>query len=251
MLFSVVLCVNKKIPYLETALNSILDQEYDSDFEFLIIANNCSDELWNYLLDNFTADNVFLYRTFIGQLSFNLNYGVNLAKGKYIVRMDADDIALPTRLAKMENYIINNNYPDVIGSFVNYIDDEGNFIKYVPQIEGNSGIRNKLPFSNPFIHPSVCIKRETLLSVGGYLGGFQSEDYDLWLRMSRSLDIVFSNIPEVLLNYRITDGQSRGRRLPYSEVASHLLREFLFTRKVKLLSGSVVGIIKAFILPSK
>lgn len=251
MFFSVVLCVNKRIPYLDSALKSIIEQNYNKKFEFLIIANNCNDDLWGYLSDNYKEDHVRLYRTYIGQLAFNLNYGANLARGEYIVRMDADDISTLDRLSKMEDYIINNQYPDVIGAFVNYIDDKGNFIKRCTLIQDNKNIRKKLPFRNQFVHPSVCIKRKSLLSVGGYLGGFQSEDYDLWLRMSRDQNFIFKNTPEVLLQYRITEGQSRGRRLPYSEVASHLLREFLLTRKLRFLLATILGIAKAFTLPSK
>lgn len=251
MFFSVVLCVNERIPYLDAALKSIVEQNYNNKFEFLIIANNCTDDLWDYLSENYKEEYVHLYRTDIGQLAFNLNYGANLARGEYIVRMDADDISTCDRLSKMEHYIINNKYPDVIGTYVNYIDDKGDLIKHYSVTPDNKNIRKKLPFRNQFVHPSVCIKRKSLLSVGGYLGGFQSEDYDLWLRMLRNRKFVFKNFPEVLLQYRITDGQSRGRRLPYSEVASHLLREFLLTRKLRFLFGTIVGIAKALILPSK
>ena len=83
-MFSVLMCCNRDDGFLDEALQSVLKQTYE-DFEFLIILNNCSDELYKKIL-NVDDPRIVVHRTKIGQLSFNLNYGINLASRAYIDR---------------------------------------------------------------------------------------------------------------------------------------------------------------------
>ena len=86
---SIILAINSDHGFLRDAINSILDQSFE-DFEFIIIANNCSDELW-LELNKFTDldPRIKIKRLKIGGLIFALNYGLAIAKGAYIARMDA------------------------------------------------------------------------------------------------------------------------------------------------------------------
>ena len=90
--YTFLMCVHKLTPFVGEAVASVLGQT-DPDFEFIIVANNCGEDLWCFL-NEFDDRRIQLYRTRIGQLSFNLNYGLNLAKEGDILRIDADDIAL-------------------------------------------------------------------------------------------------------------------------------------------------------------
>ncbi|MCF3281393.1 glycosyl transferase family 2, partial [Escherichia coli] len=90
-----------------------------------------------------------------------------------------------------------------------------------------------------------------LFKIGGYLGGFQSEDNDLWIRMLRAHGFKLVNIDSVTLFYRINDHQIRGRVLPYAEVASYALREFLLKKRIKYFAALLINIGKALILPKR
>ncbi len=248
MLFSVVLCVNKKIPFLEDAINSILNQDYSRDFEFIIVANNCDDDLYEYL-QTFIDSKIKLHRTKIGQLSFNLNYALDLAFGEYIIRMDADDVSLPNRLEITEKEVLRHG-SDVLGFLANYINENGDFIGETTDYSSRN-IRKLLLKKNPFVHPTVAIKKDRLLSVGGYLGGRQSEDYDLWIRLSKLNEVNFKISPIKVLNYRITEEQSKGNALPYCEVSSYFLREFLISWHPRYLFAMLLSVAKRITLVVK
>lgn len=227
-------------------------QDYDKEYDIFIIANNCNDDLWSFLNEKNKQLNgrLTLHRTKIGQLAFNLNYGINLITKEYIVRMDADDVSEKNRLRVLEKHIIQNKYPDVIGSFATIIDTDGNFLRMLRPPTSDKDIKGALHFKNSFIHPTTAIKKNALLNAKGYANGLNSEDYDLWLRMYR-LGSVFANINEPLLRYRINPYQTKGSRLAYAESCSHLLREFLVTGKPKFFFGFIFNIFKYLVkIPS-
>jgi hypothetical protein len=73
-----------------------------------------------------------------------------------------------------------------------------------------------------------------------------SEDYDLWLRASRSKKFIFCTVDVPFIKYRINSGQARGKALGYAEVAGHLLREALLLNSLKMLLGSVLACLKKY-----
>ena len=94
------MAVNKDDGFLNEAIQSIISQSY-SNFEFVIVANNCTDSLWSAI--NAWAEKdcrIKPFRIKIGGLAFALNYGIEQTHGDYILRMDADDIAMPDLLEK-------------------------------------------------------------------------------------------------------------------------------------------------------
>ncbi|MDT8869696.1 glycosyltransferase [Vibrio fluvialis] len=237
-MFSVILCVNKDQEFLNDAIFSVLNQTY-SDFEFIIVANNCEDELFNKLL-GFEDPRIRLFRTAIGQLSFNLNYAINVAVGDYIVRIDADDVCMPDRL-EMCSEFIGSDY-DVVAFSCHYINDLGETIG--GRNLANEKIEN-IFYRNPIVHPAVMFKRDSIVRAGGYLGGFQSEDYDLWIRLyNKGCRFYFSD--KVAIEYRIHDSQTKGSLLPYCEVSGYFIREFLLSLKFKYLFSFFVSVFKRF-----
>lgn len=246
-LFTVLMCVNKDEGFLHDAITSILEQTY-KNFEFIIVANNCTDDLWNKL-STYNDTRLKIYRTKIGQLSFNLNYGLNISNGEYIVRMDADDISLKERLEIINNIINQYGYPDIVGTSVEFIDTQSNIIKkYTPPLKK---LAYKIYFKNIFVHPSVAIKKSTLIKERGYLGGFQSEDYDLWIRLLKNKNYSLYNIDVITLKYRISDTQSRGSRLAYAESASYGFREFLLKPNLLWFLSFIINALKTFIFSKK
>jgi len=235
--FSVILCTNVINDYFFLAVNSILKQTF-SDFEFLIIANGDKSLESSFLSFDVRDDRISFYCTNIRQLGFNLNYGINLAKGKYIVRMDADDISCLSRLEKLFSCCASMS-PDIVGSWARLIDENNCYVGELKPPTDNISIRRQLPYRNVLIHPSVAIKREVLLHASGYLGDLYAEDYDLWLRLSREKSYVFINLPEYLLEYRIHKDQSKGRRLSYASAAACVYRQFLIKPSLTFFLASV------------
>lgn len=246
-MFSVVMCCNRDDGFLFKAIESVLEQSY-SDFEFVIVLNRCTDQLYESVvaIDDLR---IVLLRTEIGQLSFNLNVGVNAAKGKYIVRFDADDVCHVDRLKKTCELIEENPDLDMLAGSCRLIDEAGTIIG--SRILQSEDWRRKLKYINPFIHPAMVIKRDLILANKGYLGGYQSEDYDLWIRLSKveGLKCVFTGFP--MIDYRISAFQSKGSRLAYSEVASYFFREFLIRPDLQSFIGLFLTSLKAFFRSKK
>lgn len=247
MIFRFLMCVNRDDGFLGSAITSVLEQD-DALFEFIIVANRCSNELWESL--NAIGDpRVRVYRTGVGQLAYNLNYGLDMAGDGYVLRMDADDVALPHRLSVTKRWLSEHEYPDIVGGHAIVIDDVGIEKGHIKKPLTNSAIRRSMWLRCPFVHPTCALKVSTVLGLRGYLGGFMSEDYDLWLRAARDRSVIFGNIDEFLIKYRISEGQARGRPLGYCEAAGHLYREALYSFRPDYLAGSIVASVKRVVLP--
>ncbi|WP_422646687.1 glycosyltransferase [Agrobacterium tumefaciens] len=241
------MCVHRTHPWLIEAIDSVLVQD-DPDFQFLISANACSDELWHQLQEQVKLDpRVQLFRSEIGQLSFNLNILIDRAKSDYVVRMDSDDVCEPHRIKKLRRAIIEGQ-PDIIGSCVSIIDEHGNTVGQMSLPTNNVEIVRALPRQTVFCHPSVAIRRQFLIDIRGYLGGFASEDTDLWLRAKRA-GAKMQNLSEPLLRYRVHSTQSIGSRTGYAEVAGLWLREFLLSPSAFTGQGLVISLFKAIAAP--
>ena len=237
------MCVHRAHPWLAAAIDSVLDQD-DTDFQFLIAANACTNELWHELQEYAKHDErVLLFRSEIGQLSFNLNMLVDRATGDYVVRMDSDDVCEPQRIQKLRRAIAEGQ-PDIIGSCVSIIDENGSTVGKMELPINNAEIVRALPLRTAFCHPSVAIRRRFLIDIRGYLGGFASEDMDLWLRAKRA-GAIMHNLPERLLRYRVHGTQSIGSRTGYAEVTGLWLREFLLAPSVFTAQGLSISLFKA------
>lgn len=238
-LVSIVLPVNRDDGYLTEAINSILTQTL-KDFELIVVANNCTDELWEQLTAKAKQDiRIRPFRSPLGQLPYNLNLGLHHARAEYVARMDADDIATAQRLEKQLDFLRTNCDISVVGSRYEHIDELGNQIGYPSTLFLSSEkIDARLPFETCLPHPTVMMRRSHVLRVGGYAYGLYAEDWDLWLRMRRA-GMKFRNLPDILLQYRIHKGQSTSMhsfKRNMANVQALLLRELI-------LSGSLVFLI--------
>ena len=139
---SVLMCVyNTQEDYLREAINSILNQTY-KNIEFVIVDDGSTIEIKNILSEYEIADSrvkIITNSNNIG-LTKSLNIGLNYCNGKYIARMDSDDISLPTRLEEQKKYLDNNEDVVLVGSdiicFGNNIEDfdtsklDDRYVKY-------------------------------------------------------------------------------------------------------------------------
>jgi glycosyltransferase involved in cell wall biosynthesis len=200
--------VHNDLRYLPQAAESVLRQSLE-DFEFLIFDDGSSDGSREYLagLDD---SRVRLVRneTNLG-LTRSLNLGLDPARGKYIARMDADDVAMPQRLARQVEFLEANPDVGVVGSSRVLIDERGDFVADAPAVEDDLRIRWKCLLGNPFAHPAVMLRKDVLSRHRlRYDESFRTaQDYELW---SRLLAVTRGhNLPEPLLHYRLRAGVSR------------------------------------------
>ncbi len=192
---------NTETEILKEAVDSILNQTL-SDFEFLIIDDGTTNESTTYL-NSITDKRVKIIRnpSNIG-ITKSLNIGLKQAQGKYIARMDADDVSLPSRFEK--EYAFMETHTDVIvcGSMEgNIINGEKIYPAYTPKkIEEMEEYRVKLLFLNPGPrHPTAMIRHEQLIlhNILYDENLIHAQDYGLWETISHYGKIVILN--EVLL----------------------------------------------------
>lgn len=237
------MCVKNGEDYLEETIKSILNQSY-SNFEFIIVVN-CSTDDSLKIIKRFDDERIKVFETNICQLSYNLNFGLEISKGKYIARIDADDVAKPDRLKRQLSHIKKGF--DVVGSNIDFIDEKSEVFKTLEFPELNKTIRKKIYYKSVIAHPAVMFKKEVVLNNGGYLGGKYAQDYDLWLRLMRDNNLKFYNIQEPLTNYRVHLNQSKGNKLSYANVSGYLLKESLYSKNINYFIGSVIYYLKGLI----
>jgi glycosyltransferase involved in cell wall biosynthesis len=247
-LVSVLLCANRVDQYLESAINSILNQTLDN-FELILIANGVSDQQFN-LLESITKDSrIRKYRTSITGLTFSLNLGIHFSASPFIARMDADDIARPDRLIRQYELMSAQESICACGSWIELIDSNNSPLKLIKYPKSDSKIRAMLYFSNPFCHPSVMIRKSVLQKCGGYMGGQYAEDFDLWIRLAREKSNSFANIPEVLLGYRASSGgHARGAAQAHASVSGSQWAQFALSGNIAWFMAAILSFFKRIFL---
>ena len=185
--------------FLNEAINSILEQTHQN-FEFIII-NNGSVDNTEQIIKNYSDKRIKYYYKKNTGLVDALNFGVELCTGEWIARFDSDDVAFRNRLEIQIKHIDTETV--VIGSGADIIDEYGVIISKLNQIpvHHNSIIDNILNGRASIIHPTVLIRKEKLVAVGGYNKLFEhAEDINLWLCISRTGKI--KNIATSLIKLR-------------------------------------------------
>ncbi|MDQ3378779.1 MAG: glycosyltransferase [Actinomycetota bacterium] len=211
-LVSVLLAVSNGERYLREALESVLRQTV-TDLELIVVDDGSTDATPEVLSAVDDARLRVLRNDERGGLAASLNRGLDEARGRYVARLDADDIALPRRLERQLQRMVSGSQVAVVGSAVVDLDASGSPGALHLMPSGSVAVRWAALFSAPFFHPSVLIDREVLerhdLSYDPeYL---ESEDYDLWTRLLAHDD--GDNLAEPLVLYRVHPGQaSRARR---------------------------------------
>ena len=198
---------------LSEAIESILAQD-EPDFEFLIIEDSSRDGSADLIRRFGSADRrirAIFHRQNAG-LAESLNEGLREARCEFVARMDQDDAALPNRLSTQILFLRSRPQIAVAGSFVYHMGRTPDRDRLVRLPVEHEDIANTLPKSNCLYHPSVMLRKDMILALGGYRAEFHnSEDYDLWLRTSRVHQL--ANIPVPLLRYRFSaTGMTLGRK---------------------------------------
>lgn len=166
--YSVLICSNSIINLKEVISSIIHASNFTSNSVEIVLVRN--GKLFQADL-NFEHKNLYIYDSVFEQLTSSLNFGLNMCNGTYIVRMDADDLMTYDRFLRLDDAIISNPTADIIAG--NALLNNGDVIKSLPSL------KYIILGRSPFIHPSICIKKSTLIKLKGYSGFDLAQDYYL------------------------------------------------------------------------
>ncbi len=215
---SVIMPVFNGALYLDESIYSILTQTM-GNFEFIIIDDYSTDSSVN-IIRSFKDKRINLYKCNNNYGNyFARNIGIKMAKGKYISVMDCDDIALPNKLQTQYRYMEKNSNIGMCGSFVRLMGTETILKKPI----SHEQIKVTLLKDNCLTHPTLLVRNSINIRKHLHYNTmyYYSSDYDLMTRAANFTTL--SNIPEVLLEYRLHTKQiSTLFRLKQKEYANQI-----------------------------
>jgi glycosyltransferase involved in cell wall biosynthesis len=192
--------------YVGEAIESILKQTY-TNFELFILDDGSTDNTKS-IIQGFKDSRIkLLCENENKGIVYQLNKGINLAQGRYIARMDADDVSLPERFKKQVEFLeeTKNDRIDVLGTDAISI---GLVIKFIAHKNYSpKQISFLLNFYCPILHPTVMMRKSIFDNSFRYSEDFKyAEDYALWRLIDNGSNLAI--LPDQLLEYRIHSGQT-------------------------------------------
>lgn len=200
---TVLMSVYNEEEYIEESINSILMQTYQN-FEFIIIDDASTDQTVS-LIKKYSDARIRLIENIENQgLTRNLNQGLKLAQGKYILRMDADDVALENRLAEQIEFMEKNPQVVLSGAWLQCFGKKNNVAR---TLTDNKELKVALLFGAVIMHPTFIIRKNIIDENGiAYNEKLRyAQDYGFTEAISHYGEL--ANIPQILLKYRIHDKQ--------------------------------------------
>ena len=223
---SIIMSVYNGEKFLKESVDSILGQTF-KDFEFIIIDDGSKDSSKS-IIESYSDPRINLISRENKGLTPSLNEGLKLARGKYIARMDADDVATPWRLEKQVEFLDSNPEIGLCGSWAIIINEEGEKIGEYKLPTTKKRLKRVMFWHNPFIHPSIMFRKEIIQLVGFYNEKIKyAQDYEYWSRIIR----IFpgANLPEFLMKYRIVKkSMTRKSNLPMRWEGVKIRMKYLF-----------------------
>jgi len=206
---SVLMSVRDGAPWVSEAVESVLAQTA-SDLELIVIDDGSTDATPD-LLASIRDPRLRLARHEPRGLTRSLNRALSLARAPLLARLDADDLALPERLARQRAFLDSHPEIGLLGTGAMEVDTSGREVGTVSPPVGDAAIRRALIRRNPFVHSSVMMRRSVLAQAGGYDESLSvAQDYDLWMRMSRITRL--ANLPAPLVVRRLVPGRISAAR---------------------------------------
>jgi glycosyltransferase involved in cell wall biosynthesis len=226
---SVVLPFYNAAQTLDRAIESISLQDFE-DFECLLVDNNSTDAGREIALKWVNDDPRFVLINEDRQgVMFASNRGCDFARGAYIARMDADDVAWPGRLRLQCEFL--DAHPDygAVAGLVNHVGDPETtrgferFVEWSNSVISYKDIFNSRFIEAPIVNPTAMWRREIMEQFGLYLSGDFPEDYEMWLRW---LDggVKIAKVPEVVLDWHDSAGRLTRTDPLYSERAFYEIK---------------------------
>lgn len=244
---SVIMPVYNSERYISDSVGSILKQSY-SDFEFLIVDDASWDGTERKLREcSDTRVKVIRNDKNLG-VTASLNRGIQNARGRYIARMDADDIAAKDRIGKQVDYLENSPSVDVVFGHTVLIDKDSEIICESWRPDSVEEILLRLSEHNFIPHPTVMFRKSVIEEAGSYDEAFRTgQDLELWIRL-RDRGYCFGYIRDALLYFRLNPDSVREDRCRnyWFKVANYCIwnkakiRSLKYCRKLSVKEGVII-----------
>ena len=229
-LISVVMPVRNGGGFLEQAVASILSQTFE-DLELVLIDDHSTDTAL-ITLDKSDPRLIILKSKGHGLVNA-CNTGFSHCRGRFIARMDADDVSLPHRLACQLDYLERNPDVDIAGCCVEIFSDHGikggleRYQNWLNSVREPAEVHKQIFIESPLPNPGVMLRRSALEQLGGYRNNDWPEDYDLWLRADAA-NMRMGKPEPVLLRWRehekrLTHTDSLYNREKFMQAKTHFL----------------------------
>lgn len=204
-LVSCVMSTYERYDYLQESVDSILNQTY-RNFELIVVLEYCKNQtIIEKMLKKLNDSRIKIIKN-TERVGFaeSLNIGIKAAKGKYIARMDDDDISHPTRFERQVEFLENHKDVGICGTSGDFF---GKYQGNIPVKTDPETLKVTTLFKTPFIHPTVMMRKDMIKHYNLYYDkNYFTEDYELWSRAVNCFKI--SNIDCSLLDYRCSDTNS-------------------------------------------
>lgn len=200
---SVLMPVYNSENYLKDSIESILNQSF-TDFEFIIIDDASKDDSWAIIKEYEKNDKKIVALQNIVNIGTtkSLNTGLSLAKGKYVVRMDADDWSYPERLKKQYEFMEKHQDVGVSGGTIEVCDKNLNILNVRDYPLTDSKIRKIIFRYSPFAHSATIWNRKIMMEVGGYNENIPvSQDCELYFSVGKLSKL--GNVGDKLIKLRM------------------------------------------------
>lgn len=191
---------------LATAVESILGQTFKS-FELLMVNNNSTDESFSIAQQFAKKDSrVRLLNETKQGVDHAMNCGMENARGRFVARMDADDVSHPERLEKQVRFLNENPHIGLVGSYVKYVPHNSRtggfkrFVSWVNSFHTSEEIERNRFVEIPLVNPTILFRREWFEKLGGCRQGDFPEDYEMLLRFLEG-GVKMAKLPELLLEW--------------------------------------------------
>lgn len=230
---------------LALAIDSILGQTFQ-DFEYIICDDGSRSEFYQWLKKFCSKDSRIrlLHNERNRGLAYTLNRCFSYASGRYLARMDADDISLPQRLEKQFLFLEKQKRYALTGCNAWMLD--GTVVWGKRRLVKNPD-RTDFLYTSPFIHPAVMMRREVMEQLHGYdvtTVSYRVEDYDFFIRMYE-VGFVGHNLQEELFLYRESEKSYKKRKYRF-RINECIVRYKGFIR-LGILRGNMCYVLKPLV----
>lgn len=239
---SVVLPVFNAVGTLREAISSVLGQAGVA-FELIVVDDSSTDNSMA-LASEFDDARLRVMRNagpkgVVGAA----NTGICAARGAWVARMDADDLAMPGRLERQLAYACEHPESGVVAGMVEPMESCGpgmdRYIDWVNTLPDHESMAANRFIESPVVNPSAMVRRDWLGRVGGYRDVPWAEDHDLWLRLLE-IGCLFGRVPELVLQWRDSPGRLTRSDPRYGEAARMTMRAHFLARMTAVMERGVV-----------
>jgi glycosyltransferase involved in cell wall biosynthesis len=196
---AILISVYNGMPYVRETIQSVLDQTFTS-WQCVIVNDGSTDDTRDFLESIRDRRVILIHQQNVGT-ALAANRGLAECRSRYVARLDADDVAVPTRLAEQVAFLDTHPKVALLGTQVAPMGACGTGSSLTLPVEHDAIMKALMAGRHAIAHSSIMVRSEVLRSMGGYWPMPHGEDYDLMLRIGEVAQL--ANLDHVLLHYRM------------------------------------------------